>query len=134
MSPYWTVRRLYERWVYECGYIADSKGRDLSYGKTEIYQLRPNDQFWSEGSEPTQVVSKATFRKIWKTKFKDIKIGSIAKDTCGTCWVFKCCEGTMEGAKLEGERVIDEQNLEEDSIDFAATNMEVDEDELEDNE
>ena len=65
--------------MFECGYIADSKGGDSSYGKIEDYKLRPNDQFWPEGSVLTQVVSKATFRKIRKTKFKDIKIGSIAK-------------------------------------------------------
>ena len=56
--PHCTVHKLYEIWVFECGYIADSKGGGSSYGKIHIYQLRPNDQFWSEGSEATQVVSK----------------------------------------------------------------------------
>ena len=77
-----------------------------------------------------------------ENKFKeDRKIGSIAKDTCGTCWAFTselkridAAKARRRGAELEGEPIVEPPNLEPNSIEFAATKMEVNEDELEDNE
>ena len=89
LPPHWTIRKLYERWCYECGWITNSVGGDSSYGKISQYVPRANDELWPDGSEATMVVSKATFRKIWLDRFKDVKIGKVAKDTCADCWEFK---------------------------------------------
>ena len=43
LPPHWTVRKLYERWVHECGWIVNSKGGDSSYGKMKCYDPRPTD-------------------------------------------------------------------------------------------
>ena len=53
------------------------------------YRERPIDDLWTADSVRIPVVSKTTFRKIWQTKFNDVKIGKVAKDTCGTCWDYK---------------------------------------------
>lgn len=89
LPAHWTIRKLYERWVFESGWIADSEGGDSSYGSISKYRLRPNDPLWPEGSEPTQIVCKSTFKRIWNEKFGDVKIAKIAKDTCGTCHEFR---------------------------------------------
>ena len=95
-----------------------------------------------KGSEPTQIVCKTTFRRILKESFKDIKIGSIAKDTCGACWEFKSQLKTIDSAnarrrsaEFEGEPALEEQSdLEPNSIEFGATNEEIVEDTIENNE
>jgi hypothetical protein len=58
------------------------------------------------------------------------------KRTCGTCWAFKselkkidAAQARRRGAELEGEPILVQQNLEPDSIEFSATNIEVNEDE-----
>ena len=104
--------------------------------------IRWYDPLWPEGSEPTPIVCKATFRRIWQKEFKYIKIGSIAKDTCGTCWSFKselkkldAAVARRRSAELEGEPIADETSAcEPNSIDFAASNEEVVENDMENNE
>ena len=88
LPNYYTKRKLYERWVWESGWVANAGGGDSSYGSLVPYKPRNHDEkLLSCQQQP--IVCKATFLNCWRTKFDTIKIGRLAKDTCADCWGYK---------------------------------------------
>lgn len=87
LPPYLTKKKIYERWVYTRGHIAKEANRLNNYvhARIEDFQKRTD---WPDGTHK-DVCSRDKFDRIWKTKFKHVKIGLPAKDTCSVCWNFR---------------------------------------------
>ena len=90
LPNHYTQRKVYEKWIYSCGWVAKATGGDSSYGKTSDYKEREFDDLYPEGTVRfNHLVSKSTFISYMKKKHSDIMINSICKDTCRTCYSFK---------------------------------------------
>ena len=111
LPPSWSIRGIYERWVYEMGWIAKvGASGDSNYGKVENYLPRPNDEaFWPEGSTGKPVLCYTTFRKYWFNKYPQIKIAPSAKDTCDDCFQYSLAMTRLvnKNKNLLSEQVLD---------------------------
>lgn len=87
LPPYLTKKKVYERWVYERGYIASNANKLNNYVHARVCEFQPRTD-WADGSHK-DVCSRDKFERIWKTNFKHVKIGIPAKDTCSVCWNYK---------------------------------------------
>ena len=90
LPPSYTKRKLYERYCFERGHKvkADAGGH---YPKVKDYPPRDeyDEHLWPVGSVAQPVCSWFTFRSIWKSDFKSLKIRNASEDICGECVLYQ---------------------------------------------
>ena len=72
---------VYKHWCYTNGWIVT--GDKINTVKKRVQSN--DDPEWSEDNR-FAVVHRTTFCRWWEEHFKNVKIASVSKDTCGTCW------------------------------------------------
>lgn len=87
LPPYLTKNAVYERWVYQRGWIARDKNKLNNYGHARVGDFQPRND-WPQGTHKEKC-SRFKFDSLWKIHFKHVKIGLPAKDTCAVCWKFE---------------------------------------------
>ena len=82
LSPSWTVRGVYARFVAECGY-------KLEYRNAKGTYERPNSFPLDDFPEDLRVdpCALSTFQKYWKTHHSNLVIPNAREDMCNECYV-----------------------------------------------